>query len=90
MDLAIGRLASFVLGFAPSASEIPGPRPSPEGVVGYAFHSWLPAIIAGVAVYRVKPWSYPVFLACILYGSYVSGHLAFGGVRYGTRILAFP
>ena len=32
-----------------------------QGISGYFLHCWFPALIAGFAVYRVKPWSYPLF-----------------------------
>jgi hypothetical protein len=46
---------------------------SQEGVSGYLLHSWVPSIVAGFAVFRVKPWSYPLFFLCILYSSYRTG-----------------
>src|SRR6185437_15070995 len=45
---------------------------SHQGVWLYLLDAWLPAVIAGIAVYRVKPWSYPVFVCCILYTSFRS------------------
>jgi hypothetical protein len=46
---------------------------SEEGLFSYFFHSWVPGLLAGIAVYRVKPWSPLLFLGCLLYGSYRSG-----------------